>query len=303
MITPIIAASDLGHAYGEIVALANVDLEVPAGSVGLVGANGAGKTTLIKILLGILQPALGTVRVFGRDMKTDALAVRSRVGYMPERPCLPLSQTAADFMIYAARLAGIPPRAARQRASDVLTLVGLHEERFRYMGEFSTGMKQRAMLAQAIVHDPDLVFLDEPTAGLDPEGRDEMLDLVGRLGEFGINVLASSHVLSDIERTCDWVIMLDGGRVLRTGALSGLVDSETVVLEVLGDPAPVVGELAARGAVVEMSGQRIQVQVGSGDPFDLVRDVLAETGTGIRSLGTRSTSLEDVFLGANGSGT
>jgi ABC-2 type transport system ATP-binding protein len=297
---PIVSTSALGHAYGEIVALHDVDLEVPAGSVGLVGANGAGKTTLIRILLGILDPTLGTVRVFDRDMRTDALAVRSQVGYMPERPCLPSSQTAADFMVYAARLAGVPPRAARQRASDVLTLVGLHEERFRYMGDYSTGMKQRAMLAQAIVHDPDLVFLDEPTAGLDPEGRDEMLGLIRRLGEFGINVLASSHVLSDIERTCDWVVMLDGGRVLRTGPLSGLTEADTVELEVLGDPALVADALRGAGAEVEVNLQKLQVRFHDGDAFDLVRDVIAATGTGIRSLGTRSTSLEDVFLGANG---
>ena len=198
------------------------------GRTGLVGANGAGKTTLIKILLGILTPTAGRASVFGTVVADDPLDVRSRIGYMPESLALPLSQTAADFTIYAAELAGIPPRDARQRASDVLTLVGLHEERFRYLGGFSTGMKQRAMLAQAIVHDPELVFLDEPTAGLDPEGREEMLHLIGRLGEFGINVLVSSHVLTDIEQTCDWVVMLDGAgcfatdrsRVLRIQPLS-----------------------------------------------------------------------------------
>ena len=195
--------------YGDIVALHHLDFSVPPGRIGLVGANGAGKSTLIKVLLGILRPTAGNASVLGLDVSRDTIGVRSRVGYMPEGSCLPLSQTAADFTVYAAELAGIPTKAARQRASDVLTLVGLHEERFRYLGEFSTGMKQRAMLAQAIVHDPELVFLDEPTAGLDPEGREEMLALIGRLGDFGINVMVSSHVLTDIETTCDWVIMLD----------------------------------------------------------------------------------------------
>ena len=298
--TAIISASNLGHAYGKIVALHDIDLEVPTGSVGLVGANGAGKTTLIKLLLGILEPTVGDIEVLGRDIKSDMLDVRSRVGYMPERSCLPLSQTAADFMVYAARLAGIPQKAARQRASDVLTLVGLHEERFRYLGEYSTGMKQRAMLAQAIVHDPELVFLDEPTAGLDPQGREEMLDLVGRLSDFGINVLASSHVLTDIEETCDWVVMLDGGRVLRTGPLSGLAKIDAVELEVLGDPAAVVAGLVEAGADVQVKLRKLLVSHGERDTFDLVRDTLAATGTGLRSLGTQSTSLEDVFLGANG---
>jgi ABC-2 type transport system ATP-binding protein len=297
--TSIIATSRLGHAYGDIVALHDVDLDVPRGSVGLVGANGAGKTTLIKILLGILHPAVGSVEVLGSDVATAAIDIRSRVGYMPEQACLPLSQTAADFMVYAARLAGIPPRAARQRASDVLTLVGLHEERFRYLGEFSTGMKQRAMLAQAIVHDPELVFLDEPTAGLDPEGRDEMLDLIARLGGFGINVLVSSHVLTDIERTCEWVVMLDGGRVLRTGPLSGLTDSATVSVEVIGNPEPVIRALQARGAQVEKDRNALIVRHGDGNVFDLVRDTLVETDTAMRALGARSTSLEDVFLAAD----
>ena len=296
MPSSIITTTGLGHAYGSVVALHGVDLDVPAGRVGLVGANGAGKTTFIKILLGILDPTVGDVAVFGDDVRTKAINIRSRVGYMPEGACLPLSQTAADFVVYAAELAGIPPKAARQRASDVLTLVGLHEERFRYLGDFSTGMKQRAKLAQAIVHDPDLVFLDEPTAGLDPEGRDEMLDLIARLGSFGINVLVSSHVLTDIERTCDWVVMLDGGRVLRNGPMESLVEADTVQVDVIGDPVEIANDLGARGATVSMDGTTLLVQLADGDPFDLVMEVLASRGDGMRSLGARSTSLEDLFL-------
>lgn len=303
MAAPIIATSDLGHAYGDVVALHHLDLEVPEGSIGLVGANGAGKTTLIKILLGILRPTVGSASVFGTSIAEDPLEIRSRVGYMPEGSALPLAQTAADFTIYAAELAGIPPRDARQRASDVLTLVGLHEERFRYLGEFSTGMKQRATLAQAIVHDPELVFLDEPTAGLDPEGREEMLDLISRLGSFGINVLASSHVLTDIERTCDWVVMLDGGRVLRTGPISGLTDTGIVEVEVLGETAPVITWLQGRGATVEELGATLFVQHNEADPFLLVRDALAETTTGVRKLGAKSTTLEDIFLDAPTTGS
>jgi ABC-2 type transport system ATP-binding protein len=215
---------------------------------------------------------------------------------MPEGKCLPISQTAADFLVYAAELAGIPPRAARQRASDVLTLVGLDEERFRYLGEFSTGMKQRATLAQAIVHDPELVFLDEPTAGLDPEGREQMLELIARLGTFGINVLTSSHLLSDIERTCDWVIMLDGGRVLRSGPISGLTDTETVEVEVIGDLTSLVAALQAAGATVETDRSNVYVRHDTVDVFNLVRDSLAESDTAMRRMGARSTSLEDVFL-------
>ena len=298
---PILSARGLGLAYGSIVALHGVEFDLPPGRTGLVGANGAGKTTLIKILLGILKPTLGTATVLGFDATDDMLDVRSRIGYMPESDCLPLDVNASEFVVYAAGLAGLPKNAARQRASDVLTLVGLEEERFRPLGGFSTGMKQRTKLAQAIVHDPELVFLDEPTAGLDPEGREEMLELISRLGGFGINVLVSSHVLGDIERTCDWVLMLDGGRVLRSSPLSHLVDADIVAVEVIGDAEAVAGHLSAAGASVETSGSRLLVSTTDADPFLLVRDALADTGAGMLSMGPKATTLEDVFLEGSGS--
>ncbi len=293
---PILSARDLGHAYGSIVALHGVDFDLPAGRIGLVGANGAGKTTLIKILLGILRPTTGSAAVLGFDATREMLDVRSRIGYMPEGDCLPGDVTASEFIIYAAGLAGLPSNAARQRASDVLTLVGLEEERFRRLAGFSTGMKQRTKLAQAIVHDPELVFLDEPTAGLDPEGREEMLNLISRLGGFGINVLVSSHVLGDIEQTCDRVLMLDGGRVLRSGPLSHLVDADVVEVEILDDPIAVTEHLISAGASVDVSGMRLHVSATDDDPFNLVRDALAATGTAMWSMGPKSTTLEDVFL-------
>lgn len=293
---PIIRSEGLGHAYGSIVALHSLDLAIPQGSIGLVGANGAGKTTLIKILLGIINQTTGTASVFGHDSQRDVLQIRSRVGYMPEDDCLPLDQTASDFLIQAAGLAGLPKHAARERASDMLTLVGLDEERFRDIGGFSTGMKQRAKLAQAIVHDPDVVFLDEPTAGMDPQGREEMLALIERLGGFGINVVVSSHLLPDIERTCDWVVMLERGRVLRSEPLAKFVDEQIVAVEVDGDRTAVVAALERAGATVTGEDSRLNVSSTHADPFDLVRDALAETGTGIRRLGPHSTSLEEIFL-------
>lgn len=294
---PLIELSGLSHSYGNVVALDGLDVSVPTGSIGLVGANGAGKSTLIKILLGILRPTSGSVKVLGHDIPRELIDMRARVGYMAEGTTLPLDQTAADFMVYAAELAGIPTKAAKQRASDVLTLVGLHEERFRALGDFSTGMKQRAMLAQAIVHDPDLVFLDEPTAGLDPEGRDEMLHLITRLATFGIDVLVSSHVLSDIERTCDWVVMLDGGKLLRNGPIDRFVSSDTLELEVLGDSTAVASALRARGADVETQSTSLLVTSTSDSDVDvLIRDALADTHTGMRRLIAKRASLEDLFL-------
>lgn len=292
----IVATDNLGHAYGDIVALHHVSVDIPEGRIGLVGANGAGKSTFIKILLGILTPTTGSTVVLGADPHRHPTEVRAHVGYMPEGDCLPIAQTAADFMIYAAELAGIPSKAARQRASDVLTLVGLHEERFRAFGEFSTGMKQRAKLAQAIVHDPDLVLLDEPTAGLDPEGREEMLDLIARLGGFGINVITSSHVLTDIERTCDWVVMLDGGAVLREGPLTSLLDTGAVELELFDDPTTVQAHLERAGAAVTLSGHTLTVRVEEADPYDMIRDAVADAGAGIRRMGTRGQTLEELFL-------
>lgn len=292
----VIETAGLRFAYGDLVALDEVDLAVPPGLTGLVGANGAGKTTLIKVLLGILRPAAGSTAVLGHPVPEATLSVRSRVGYMPEGPCLPPDQTAADFVGYAAELAGIPTRAARQRASDVLALVGLHEERFRPIGEFSTGMLQRTKLAQAIVHDPDLVLLDEPTAGLDPEGREEMLELITRLDEFGIDALVSSHVLTDIERTCGWVVMLDGGKVLRSGPLTDLEETSEVEIELLDDPAAVAQALRRAGAEITLEGRSIVIRSSPTDPFLLARDALAETGAGLRRLGSRRTTLEDIFL-------
>jgi ABC-2 type transport system ATP-binding protein len=288
--------SDLGHAYGKVPALHSLDLDVPPGRIGLVGANGAGKSTLIKILLGIIEQTTGTATVLGMGTRSETISVRSIVGYMPEGPCLPLDQTGADFMVYAAATAGLPSYAARQRASDVLTLVGLAEERFRYLGDYSTGMKQRAKLAQAIVHDPQLVFLDEPTAGLDPSGREDMLDLIGRLGGFGIDVVVSSHVLRDIERTCDWVVMLDEGTLLHAGPLGGTQRDSTVRLELNGSSDAVVASLRSSGATVASEGRTISVSDPDGDVYDAIRDAVLATDASIRRLDDGGASLEEMFL-------
>jgi ABC-2 type transport system ATP-binding protein len=297
METPLIELNGLTQAYGNLTALSGVTGKIPPASIGLVGANGAGKSTLIKVLLGILKPTSGTASVLGLSVGRDTIAIRERVGYMPERGGLPPDQTAADFMIYAAELAGIPPKAARQRASDVLTLVGLHEERFRHFGDFSTGMLQRALLAQAIVHDPDLVLLDEPLAGLDPEGRDQMLRLIGRLKGFGIYTLVSSHVLTDIESTCDWILMIEGGQIVRNGTLESITSGDTVGVEVLDNAELVDALLRQRGATVHRRGHHLEVTMREGDPYDLINRVLAESGGGLRQLKANVRTLEDAYLG------
>ncbi len=181
MAEPIIRTVDLTKRFGSVTALSQIDLSIPRGAIGLLGPNGAGKTTLIRILLGLAKPTSGSAEVLGFNAFSQGIQVRERVGYMPEAECLPSNATAADFVGHMAEMSGLPKTAARQRAADVLYQVGLNEERYRLIKGFSTGMKQRVKLAQSIVHDPSLVFLDEPTAGLDPPGRDSMLELVERI--------------------------------------------------------------------------------------------------------------------------
>jgi ABC-2 type transport system ATP-binding protein len=292
---PLFSVDNLTHDYGDVQALTDISLEVPDGAIGLVGANGAGKSTLIKILLGLLTPTSGDVQVLGQDVRTHIRQARARVGYMPEGDCLPIDQSASDFVAYSAELAGVPAKAARRRASESLALVGLGEERFRYLKDFSTGMFQRVKLAQAIVHDPKVVFLDEPTAGLDPEGREQMLDLVNRLAEYEISVIFSTHILSDIERTCDWVVLLDNGRVKRNGALDRLGSHGVVQIELIDDPQPTADILRGRGLTVTVDGFRMSIPAAEG-VTTLVRDAFAESGAGIRSMTETQITLEEAFF-------
>ena len=296
MSSPIVQVRGLTHDYGEVVALRDLNLEVPAGVTGLVGANGAGKTTLLRLMLGLLHPTSGGMTVLGHDPETEPLDVRARIGYMPEGECLPKEQTAADFVSYTAQLAGIPPKEARRRASETLFLVGLEEERFRFVGDFSTGMQQRVKLAQSIVHDPDLVLLDEPASGLDPEGREQMLALIRRLSDFDIDVIVSSHVLSDIEQTCDWVVMLDGGRLLRSGELGGFDKHGTVRVEVLDKAAEVAAHLNAVGIETVVDGPHIIAGPGDESIETAIIEAAAATGSGLVRMKRGSASLEDLFL-------
>ena len=307
---PVVETRGLLKRYGSVVALDRLDLTIPRTAVGLLGANGAGKTTLIRLLLGLAKPNDGDARVLGFDIRSQAIAVREHVGYMPESDTLPPGATAADFVAHMAEMSGLPARAARQRAADVLYQVGLDEERYRLIKGFSTGMKQRVKLAQAIVHDPALVFLDEPTNGMDPQGREEMLDLIVRIHDgLGIAVVVSSHILEDIERVCRYVVILDGGRLVASQPLGdlGAVDGNLLV-RIDGDAAAFVRRLAALGVTAAPAGDeygRGELIVHQADDraYDAVRDAAAELGLPLRSLRSRARSLEDIYLGnvgANG---
>jgi ABC-2 type transport system ATP-binding protein len=268
-----------------------------------VGANGAGKTTLFRLMLGLMQPSAGALEVAGRSVAADPVGVRGRLGYMPEHDCLPLDQTAADIVATFGELAGLPPRAARQRAADVRDLVGLDEARFRPVGGFSTGMRQRAKLAQALVADPELVLLDEPTAGLDPMGRESMLELVGRLAGFGISVLVATHLLDDVQRVCEHVVMIDRGRLVLAGPIDQLMQTTGLMrVEVGGRPdavAALAAALDARGLGARpVDDHNLDVDTVGRDEsvFDLVRDTVADLDLRLYALSTRHRSLDDVFL-------
>jgi len=288
----------LRKAYGSTVAIEDLSVELPAGRVGLVGANGAGKTTLFRLFLGLVRPTSGTVEVGGRSVAEDPVGIRARIGYMPEHDCLPLDQSAADVVATLGELAGLPARAARQRASDMLDLVGLDEARFRPTGTYSTGMRQRTKLAQALVADPDVVLLDEPTSGLDPSGRDEMLDLVAHLGADEVSVVMSTHVLADVQRACDHVVMLDAGALVVAGATETLLDTTgTILVEVDGPTEPLVTALTGRGLACAATGSRVEVTAPDTDAaLDAIRDEVSELGLPLNSLATRLTSLDEVFV-------
>jgi ABC-2 type transport system ATP-binding protein len=290
-------------------ALEGMTVQIPRGSVGLVGANGAGKTTLFRLMLGLMDPSGGWIEVTGRSVAHDPVGVRSRLGYMPEHDCLPLDQTAADVVSTFGEIAGLPTRAARQRASDMLDLVGLDEARFRPIGGFSTGMRQRTKLAQALVADPELVLLDEPTAGLDPLGREEMLELVGRLASFGISAIMATHLLDDVQRVCEHVVMIDRGRLVLAGPIDQLIQRTGVMrVEIGGRPdavAVLVEALASRqiratpvNGAEGHGGQSVDVDTTESgeEAFDVVRDAMADLGLRLYSLSTRHRSLDDLFL-------
>ncbi len=296
----VIATVGLTKRYGPVTAVDGLTVEVPTGVTGLVGANGAGKSTLLKILLGLLPATEGTARVLDLDVATDGSAIRERVGYMPEHDCLPPDVSATEFVVHMARMSGLPQTAARERAADILRHVGLYEERYRPMGGYSTGMRQRVKLAQALVHDPDLVLLDEPTNGLDPAGRDDMLELIRRIGaEFGISVVVTSHLLGELEQVCAGVVVVDGGRLLRHSSTAS-VTAATLVLtvEVDRDQAALHAWLSRAGVAVRGDGALLHVDVADDVAYDLVRDGAAELGLGLVRMERERHRMSEIFTGA-----
>jgi ABC-2 type transport system ATP-binding protein len=295
----VVSARRVVKRYGRTVALAGLDAEIGTGITGLLGSNGAGKTTFLSLVLGLRSRDEGELVVLGQDPATAGVEVRARIGYAPEHHDLPSELAAADLVRHLAEMHLLPPRAAVQRANDALWLVGLGEERFRPVGTMSTGQRQRVKLAAAIAHDPELVLLDEPTDGLDPMQRTEMLDLIRRIGsEFGMHIVVSSHHLEEVERICDAVVIVEGGEVVHAGTLADLRRGpEGLLIEVDERADELAALLTDRGLDVTV-GNGVLLLAGAAGDHDAVRDAVADLGVGLRRLAPRGRTLEDVYLDA-----
>jgi ABC-2 type transport system ATP-binding protein len=294
----VVEARGLTKRYGAtIMALDDLTVSVQAGITGLVGANGAGKSTLIKILLGLLEPTSGRAQVLGHDCVRDGFAIRTLTGYMPEHDCLPPDVSATELVTHFGRMSGLPLAAARERAADSLRHVGLYEERYRQIGTYSTGMKQRVKLAQALVGDPRLLLLDEPTNGLDPAGRNAMLELIARIGsEFGISIMIASHLLGEIEQICDHLVAIDGGRLLRADTISSVTKATAVLLiEVEEGAEQLEAALTARGLGPAPYQRGLLVRLTSDEVYDAVRDSVAALGLPLRRMEQRRHRIEELF--------
>ena len=294
---PLIRTEQLTKRYPTVTALDSLDLELEPGIIGLVGANGAGKSTLIKLLLGLLEPTSGSGQVMDLDVFQQGPELRQFVGYMPEHDCLPTDVSATEFVSHMAQISGLPGAAARERTAETLRHVGLFEERYREIRGYSTGMKQRVKLAQALVHDPRLMLLDEPTNGLDPEGREEMLTLIRRIGtEFGITIILSSHLLSEIERVCDHLVEIEDGRLTRSTPMTELTaPTRLLAVEVDGDGDRLADRLREKGVEVTRNGRMLLVKKEDDAVLDLVRDIVVDLELGLVRVEQSRRRLEELF--------
>ncbi len=301
---PVIDLDRLTVRFGKLEALKGVCGQLRGRAIGLLGPNGAGKTTMIHTLLGFHPPSSGTARIFGRDIVKDARQIRSMVGYMPENDSFVSGMSAVRFVAMMAELTGIPSGAALERAHEALFYVGLGEARYRNVETFSQGMKQAVKLAQAIVHGPSLLFLDEPTNGLDPPARLRMLRLIREIVAGGeIHLMLSSHLLRDVEQCCEEVLILKQGEIAVYCNLEEerRANRKFVEVEPRGDSEQFVRRLEALGCEWARSGtRRLKMVLPEGLEVSHIYEAAAETETQLRRLSYKRDSLEDIFLKAMG---
>ncbi len=298
---PVLSTKSLIKRYGRIRALDGVDLAIEPGVVGLLGPNGAGKSTLISVLLGQTPITSGEGSVLGFDVGAEQPRIRSRVGYMPENDCLIPGLTGTGYVCYAGRLAGMSFVDAMQRTHEVLDYVQLDEARYRPAQQYSAGMKQRLKLAQALVHDPDLLLLDEPTNGMDPDGRRVMLSLIIDLGKAGISVLMCSHLLPDVEKVCDRVVIMGGGQVLTSGNISDMRRPHDTLYSVdyVGNTETFCHKLRQQGISIHaQSNGTLDVELSRANQQNLILSSAQLAGTKIRGLRPQRSSLEQKFMAA-----
>ncbi len=294
----IIHLSGLRQSYGEFQALKGLDATIRGGAIGLLGPNGAGKSTLLKVLLGLVSHDSGSVEVLGLRLPDDVFEIRRQIGYMPETEAVHPRMTAIAYVTFAGVLCGMPRGHAFQRAHDILYHVGLGEARYRRLETFSQGMRQRVKLAQALVHGPRLLFLDEPTSGLDPGGREEMLTLIHDVRERGIHTVVSTHILSDVERTCDHVFLMNNGSIIFNGPIDRLkrTDEDTFLVEVKRDLSGFCKHLEKAGCTTGFSGFKLSVKVPGGDDGTIILRTAISEGYQIRHFTPSKQTLEMAFM-------
>ena len=296
---PIIQIRGLRKLYGPHVALDGVDLDIGTGGVGILGPNGSGKSTLFKCILGLIRITEGGGEVLGKDIVTMGPDIRSKIGYMAEYDSLDPGLTAVDQVRYAGELLGMRPDQATQRAHEVLQYVGLQDQRYRKIETFSTGMRQATKLACAIVHDPQILFCDEPTNGLDASARQFMLDTLRRtISDGGGTVIMTSHVMEDIQGVCDRVVMLSGGKVVVEGRIDELARQITreIEISVWGGATKLEQWLLQHGHKVRRMGRIMRIEHQGDQTIRAILEGASETGAQVRVLREYEPDLEDIFL-------
>ncbi|MBN1677716.1 MAG: ABC transporter ATP-binding protein [Candidatus Thermoplasmatota archaeon] len=301
-----VSAKEVTVAYGPVVALDGFTADIPRGIVGLLGPNGAGKSTFIKACLGLLSLDRGAISVGGFDSQAQSLLIRDRVGYMPEHDCLIQSVNAVELVSHLGMISGMISLDAMQRCHEVLDFVGIGEERYRPIKSYSTGMKQKIKLAQAIIHDPELLFLDEPTSGMDPQGREELLDLVKKMASSEKTIIVSSHILQDVERVCDYAVIIDSGRLVKSGDMRALLAGEEGVrsISVRGDAPSLQRYVKALEKLCRIIDKKddvvgqLTLLVRGCEDGRLVFRLAAENGVQMRRFHPERLDLEEVFLRA-----
>ncbi|MFO7890506.1 MAG: ABC transporter ATP-binding protein [bacterium] len=295
-----VTLNDFTIKYGEVTAVDNMTASFPSGATGLLGVNGAGKSSLIKGLLGLVNISSGSASILGHDVSTQQKSIRQLIGYMPEDDCIIPGLTGLGMVQFAGELCGMTKEDARERAHEVLFLVGLGEARYRRVEAYSSGMRQRIKLAQALVHDPKLLFLDEPTSGMDPKGRQEMLDLIKTItSSVDMSIVLASHILTDVERTCDKIVIIHRGALAREGDIQGIKGkySGSVTIRIDGEKDEFIKILKEKKCEIAPSGKNLlDVTLPENQDTDVILQAADTSGVKLRKMVPGIQSLEDVFV-------